>query len=53
MEEQLKIIVDESGRTHVWMNGIEQKYVTKIKFEVSTEDIPTIEIKKAFYVGAI
>lgn len=34
MKEQLKIIVDEKGYTHVWVNGIKQKNITKICFEV-------------------
>ncbi len=48
--EQVKIIVDKEGHTHLWINGQKIKYITKIKFEVNkdTADIPTLEIKKDF-----
>lgn len=48
--EQVKIIVDEKGRTCVYINGEKIKHVTKIKFEVDTEKdiVPSLEIKKDF-----
>lgn len=48
--EQIKIIVDKKGHTHLWIDGKEIKYITKIKFEVDTEKdiIPSLEIKKDF-----
>ena len=48
--EQIKIIVDKKGHTHLWIDGKEIKYITKIKFEVSKDNsnIPNIEIKKDF-----
>ena len=50
MEEKVKIIIDDKGVTHIWINGKKIKHVTKIKFEVDTEkDIyPSLEIKKDF-----
>ena len=50
MKEKLKIIVDDKNHTHVWIDGKEIKYITKIKFEVSEDNsnIPNIEIKKDF-----
>ena len=50
MKEKLKIIVDDKNHTHVWIDGKEIKYITKIKFEVSenNSNIPNIEIKKDF-----
>lgn len=50
MEEKVKIIIDDKGATHIWINGKKIKHVTKIKFEVDTEkDIyPSLEIKKDF-----
>ena len=52
MEEKVKIIIDDKGSTHIWINGRKIKHVTKIKFEVDTEkDIyPSLEIKKIFYL---
>ena len=50
MKEKLKIIVDDKNHTHVWIDGKEIKYTTKVKFEVSenNSNIPNIEIKKDF-----
>ena len=50
MEEKVKIIIDDKGATHIWINGKKIKHVTKIKFEVSEDNsrIPNIEIKKDF-----
>lgn len=50
MKEKLKIIVDDKNHTHVWIDGKEIKYTTKIKFEVNenNSNIPNIEIKKDF-----
>ena len=50
MKEKIKIIVDDKNHTHVWIDGVKIKYITKIKFEVSEDNshIPNIEIKKRF-----
>ena len=50
MKEKIKIIVDDENHTHVWIDGVKIKYITKIKFEVSEDNshIPNIEIKKDF-----
>ena len=50
MKEQLKIIVDEKGHTHVWVNGIKQKYITNLCFEVrpNSADIPHLILERDF-----
>lgn len=50
MKEKLRIVVDDKNYTHVYIDGQEVKYITKIKFETSedTHNIPKIEIKKDF-----
>ena len=49
--EQVKIIVDEKGNTHLWINGKKQTHVVKVKLETRTEtgQYPIIEIKKEIF----
>ena len=49
--EQIKIIVDEKGYTHLWINEKKQTHVIKLKLETRTEtgQYPIIEIKKEFF----
>ena len=35
--EQIKIIVDEKGYTHLWINEKKQTHVIKLKLETRTE----------------
>lgn len=52
MKEQLKIVVDNNGYTKIWIDGIEQKHVTNVKFEVSNNHqdcIPRVLIEKDFH----
>ena len=46
--EQVKIIIDEKGYTHLWINGKKQNHVIKLKLEtrVETGQYPVLEIKK-------
>lgn len=50
MKEQLKIIVDEKRHTHVWVNGIKQKYITNLCFEVRPNSayIPHLILERDF-----
>lgn len=50
MKEQLKIIVDEKGHTYVWVNGIKQKNITNLCFEVRANSayIPHLILEKDF-----
>lgn len=51
MKEQLKIIVDEKGHTYVWVNGIKQKYITNLCFEVRPNSayVPHLILEKDFF----
>lgn len=42
--ERLKIVVDDKGRTKVWIDGEEGLGITKIKFECEANAFPIIEI---------
>lgn len=48
MKEKLKIIIDDEGFTHVWIDGKKQRYVTKITVNVESDSIhyPRIIIEK-------
>lgn len=48
MKEQLKIIVDDKGLVHVWINGEEQRYITKVKLDIENDNInyPHLVIEK-------
>ena len=49
--EQVKIIIDEKGYTHLWINGKKQNHVIKLKLEtrVETGQYPVLEIKKEIF----
>lgn len=49
--EQVKIIVDEKGHTHLWINGKKQTHVIKVKLETRTEvgQYPILQIEKSIF----
>ena len=48
MKEKVKIIIDDEGFTHVWIDGKEQKYVTKVTVNVESDSLhyPRLIIEK-------
>lgn len=49
--EQIKIIVDEKGHTHLWIDGKKQTHVVKIKLETRTEvgQYPILQVERAIF----
>ena len=49
--EQIKIIVDEKGYTHLWINGKKQTHVVKVKLETRTEvgQYPILQVERAIF----
>ena len=52
MEEQIKIIVDKKGFTHIWINGEEQRHITKVKLNIENDNVhyPRLVIEKEDFV---
>lgn len=48
MKEKVKIIIDDKGFVHVWINGEEQRCVTKVKLDIENDNIhyPHLVIEK-------
>lgn len=42
--EKLKIVVDDEGKTKIWIDGKEPIGITKIKFEVEVDSCPIVEV---------
>lgn len=51
--EKLKIVVDDKGKTTIWMDGKKVKGVRKINFESFAGEVPTHEIEFYTHIGGL
>ena len=48
MRKEVKIIIDDKGLVHVWIDGTEQRHITKVTIDVDIDSVhyPHIIIEK-------